>query len=272
MKEYFSIGDMSKIFNLNVRTLRYYDDIGLLEPAKVDENSGYRYYSSDQFERVDTIKYLRALDISISQIRRFFENSDISEMAAIMEEQEAEIRRKKDELTKIENKISNRLAQLKSAAGKPFGKIVRRTFPDRDTVIVRGEIQTSDDIESGVNIFRDESMREAVVFQGKIGVSVSKEDLEAGKFDKYSKIFIMLDPADPCEGTRSHIPGGEYLTMRFNGSHDTARKYYRKMLKYAAENDLSIAAGSVEISIIDSGITNDASKYVTELQIPVSEK
>jgi DNA-binding transcriptional MerR regulator/effector-binding domain-containing protein len=260
---------MSKIFNLNVRTLRYYDDIGLLKPAKVDENSGYRYYSSDQFERVDTIKYLRALDISISQIRRFFENSDIEEMAEIMEEQEAEIRRKKDELTTIENKISNRLKQLRSTAGEPFGKIGRRTFPDRDTVIVRKDIETSDDIETGVNIFRDESMREAVVFQGKVGVSISKEDMEAGKFSRYSKVFIMLDPADPCGGTHSFIPGGEFLILRFNGSHDTARKYYRRMLKYAAENDLKVAAGSVEISIIDSGITNDQSKYVTEIQIPV---
>ena len=48
MRELFSIGEMAKLFQTNIRTLRYYDEIGLLKPEWRDDNSGYRYYSTKQ--------------------------------------------------------------------------------------------------------------------------------------------------------------------------------------------------------------------------------
>ncbi len=71
MKELFSIGEISRLFDLNIRTLRYYDDIGLLKPETTDEKTGYRYYSTKKFERLNTIKYLRALDMPLERIMRF---------------------------------------------------------------------------------------------------------------------------------------------------------------------------------------------------------
>jgi len=44
----FKIGDFSRISQVSVKTLRYYDEIGLLRPAQVDRFTGYRYYSVDQ--------------------------------------------------------------------------------------------------------------------------------------------------------------------------------------------------------------------------------
>jgi hypothetical protein len=149
----------------------------------------------------------------ISQIKRFFDNSDISEMTAIMEEQEAEIRRKQEQLERIENKISNRLEQLKRAETQGLGKIEHRTIPPRELAIIRTEVTTIDDITVNVSGLRDKSMREAVVFQGKIGLSINRENILAGKFDKYDEVFIILDPADPYEGERDKIEGGEYITI-----------------------------------------------------------
>ena len=51
MKELFTIGEMAKLFGVNIRTLRYYDEIGILCPETTDPDSGYRYYSTRQFER-----------------------------------------------------------------------------------------------------------------------------------------------------------------------------------------------------------------------------
>ncbi len=45
MKELFSIGEMAKLFNMRVGTLRYYDEINILKPEKIDDETGYRYYS-----------------------------------------------------------------------------------------------------------------------------------------------------------------------------------------------------------------------------------
>lgn len=71
MAELFTIGEISRLFNVNIRTLRYYDNIGLLKPEYVNPQSGYRYYSVNQFELLNTIKYLRALDVSIEDIKYF---------------------------------------------------------------------------------------------------------------------------------------------------------------------------------------------------------
>jgi DNA-binding transcriptional MerR regulator len=57
MKEYFTIGEISKLFQVKIATLRYYDEIGLLRPEFTDEKTNYRYYSTQQFERLNSIKY-----------------------------------------------------------------------------------------------------------------------------------------------------------------------------------------------------------------------
>ena len=56
MKDLFTIGEIAKLFEINIRTLRYYDEINLLKPERIDPNSKYRYYSTKQFERLNTIK------------------------------------------------------------------------------------------------------------------------------------------------------------------------------------------------------------------------
>lgn len=55
MKNRFSIGQMAQLHNIPVKTLRYYDEIGLFTPAEVDPISGYRYYSIEQFEKLDIV-------------------------------------------------------------------------------------------------------------------------------------------------------------------------------------------------------------------------
>lgn len=51
MKGFFSIGEVSKLFNVKTSALRYYDEIGLLKPEYKDRKNNYRYYSTQQFER-----------------------------------------------------------------------------------------------------------------------------------------------------------------------------------------------------------------------------
>lgn len=68
MKDLFTIGEVSRLFNLNVKTLRYYDDINLFKPIFIDTNNNYRYYSTEQFEQLNTIMYLRALGMSLNTI------------------------------------------------------------------------------------------------------------------------------------------------------------------------------------------------------------
>ena len=100
----------------------------------IDETTNYRYYSTRQFERLNTIKYLRALDISTQQIGEFLRHRDVDVMLSILMEQQQEVQRKKEELELIEKKISNRLKQIDDALHSTCEEIVVKTFPPRQPV------------------------------------------------------------------------------------------------------------------------------------------
>ncbi len=64
----FKIGEFSRLVQIPVPTLRYYDQVGLLKPVEVDRSSGYRYYSANQLPRVHRILALKGLGFSLEQI------------------------------------------------------------------------------------------------------------------------------------------------------------------------------------------------------------
>lgn len=67
----FSIGEMAKLFQLSVSSIRHYEALGLLTPEYVDPATGYRYFGPRQFEVFNTIRYLRALDMPLEEIADF---------------------------------------------------------------------------------------------------------------------------------------------------------------------------------------------------------
>jgi DNA-binding transcriptional MerR regulator len=71
-----AIGDFSRLTHLSVRTLRRYHDAGLLEPATVDDATGYRYYSADQIPTAQVIHRLRELDVPLPDVQRILRSPD----------------------------------------------------------------------------------------------------------------------------------------------------------------------------------------------------
>jgi DNA-binding transcriptional MerR regulator len=71
------IGDFSRIGQVSVKTLRYYDEIGLLRACQTDTFSGYRYYTFDQLPRLNRILALKELGLSLNQIDQLL-NDDLS--------------------------------------------------------------------------------------------------------------------------------------------------------------------------------------------------
>ena len=69
----FKIGEFSKLCQVTVKTLRHYEEIGLLVPIEVDEWTGYRYYDISQLRRVNRIVYLKQLGLSLEEINELFE-------------------------------------------------------------------------------------------------------------------------------------------------------------------------------------------------------
>ena len=114
-KNLFSIGEVSKLFHISVSSLRHYETIGLLTPEYISPDTGYRYYGSKQFEILNTIRYLRALDMPLIEIEDFLKNKNISYIEEKLKQQQKIVLEKQQELKRIEQKINHRLKWLNDA-------------------------------------------------------------------------------------------------------------------------------------------------------------
>jgi DNA-binding transcriptional MerR regulator len=77
MDELMSIGHFARVSGLSVGTLRHYDEVGLLRPADVDGDTGYRRYRPDQLPQARAIRRLRELELSLDQIREVLATGDL---------------------------------------------------------------------------------------------------------------------------------------------------------------------------------------------------
>ena len=93
--ELFRIGEVARLFHLSVSTLRHYERLGLVTPERVDPDTGYRYYSARQFEALNTVRYLRALDMPLEEISDFVHNRDLDNIQAKLRQQRETVARKR---------------------------------------------------------------------------------------------------------------------------------------------------------------------------------
>lgn len=267
----FSIGEVSKMFHISVSSLRHYENIGLLTPKYISKESGYRYYSLEQFEILNTIRYLRALDMSLLEIESFLKNKDLETINKMLLEQKEAVQEKQRVLKRIEQKINNRLDWLKDATNIPLNTISIIKLPSCRIVWVDEclDIKNSIDLERPIRKL-DQSDAEAVIFLGKVGLGISCEHLLKEEIKKYDGIFLILDNEDLFTGKTSLLKETLCVRLRFRGSHLEAQKEYKKLLNYIKENKMQISGFSREITLIDYGVTNDIDKFVTEICIPVN--
>lgn len=270
MDKLLQIGEVAKLFHISVGSLRHYESAGLLTPEYVDKSTGYRYYSSRQFEVLNTILYLRVLDMPLSQIADFLKNKDVEVMQEKLLRQKELVHEKKRQLEIIERKIDNRLNRLDEARRSEPGKI--RVIDSKPGRIVRiydsVKLKTHLDLENPIRLL-EQKQHKTSVFLGKVGVDISKKHINEEKFDQYDCIFLLLDDEDDFIGKYDILPSEKCVCVRFKGSHEQAAEQYRKLLSYIRENNMTVNGYSREITIIDYGLTNDTEKFVTEIQIPV---
>jgi DNA-binding transcriptional MerR regulator len=84
---YYQIGEFAEAGGVSAKTLRFYDEIGLLRPASVDPRTGYRYYLPRQLEDLASILALKNLGVSLAQVRKLAaKRSSPAERRAILNE------------------------------------------------------------------------------------------------------------------------------------------------------------------------------------------
>ena len=78
----YSIQALAKLSGVTTRTLRWYDEIGLLKPSRVAE-SGYRYYGPKEVDRLQHILFFRELGVELSQVKNYLEDPSLDRLALL---------------------------------------------------------------------------------------------------------------------------------------------------------------------------------------------
>ncbi|WP_324911114.1 MerR family DNA-binding transcriptional regulator [Paenibacillus sp. lzh-N1] len=90
-KKYFSIGEVSRLKNVTIKALRYYHNIGLLIPAYINPDNGYRYYTINQFIYLDIIKISKQSNVSVKEIKALFAKAYTNYLKLYLEQKNEEI-------------------------------------------------------------------------------------------------------------------------------------------------------------------------------------
>ncbi len=102
----FQIGEFSKLTQITIRMLRYYDEAGLLKPAEIDPWTGYRMYSADQIPVLNKIIYLRDSGFTVSEIAEALNMEDDSSLVTQLDRKKLEVEQtiqvEQEKLNKIE--------------------------------------------------------------------------------------------------------------------------------------------------------------------------
>lgn len=272
MKDLFSIGEMSKLFNINIKTLRYYDEIGLFKPIYVDDTNDYRYYSTAQFEQLNTINYLKALGMSLNTINYHLKKRSIDNIVELFEKQKKITEEKIKELESIKQKLNNTINTIHYARQYDNLNIIQELeFNKRTVVLLRQKIKSKNDLELSARQLENNVNENASIFNGKVGISISKEKLIEGEFQEYDFIFFFVEGKRYDRKFLKVLPKGIYVTIRFNGTHEDSPIYYEKLVEYIEEKGYKIMDDSVEITLIDFGLTTEKSEFITEIQIAINK-
>ena len=112
MKRFFSIGELSRLQNISRQTLIFYDKTGLFRPAYIDPDNGYRYYSSNQLDYLDTICIMKRIGFSLGEIKAHMKSYTIDDSIVALRKQLSIIDRQIKELQMIKKRVENRCLQM----------------------------------------------------------------------------------------------------------------------------------------------------------------
>ena len=271
-KIFFTIGEISRLYNIPAKTLRYYDSVNLFSPSKINPENSYRYYSIDQFEMLNSIKYLRHMGFSIEDIKKHLNTRDSLSFKKKLEEyrklNEAEIRR----LKAVTESLDERIQELEEALhNTDFGTVRILSIPDRKILKLSETYSDIEDLELNLKKLENRSGIDPSIIIGRVGLTVSLSNLKKGCYSEYNSIFILQNSSSDSI-YNSILPGGEYVSTAVNsGDHSNSPEHYENIFKFLDENRYEITGDAVERVVIDSFITSDKSEHLTYIEIPVNK-
>lgn len=273
MNKKLKIGEFSKLCRVTVKTLRHYDEMGLLVPDATDEWTGYRYYSLEQFQQMGTILHLKRLGLSLAEIAEVLERGDSRPDIAT-------VRQKMKECQQELHRLSLRLQELQSLEtfftnNDSMSKMTVKSIPAR---IVASHRQVINDYDAlgplCVNVIGPEMMRLGCTCPEPQYCYTIEHDAE----HKDTNIDVEYCEAvgewhaDTPLLTFYEAPAIEKaLCFSHQGPYSTFSETMIQALQYVEEHQLQLTASPRFCYIDGPWNKEDESEWLTEIQIPVAD-
>lgn len=271
MKEYYTIGEISKIFSISTDTLRYYSKIGLIIPKQIRDNK-YRYYSIEQFEMISTILFLRSVDIPIKKIQQLLHHENISKI--------------QEEILKQENILQNKINYLKHLKSLIESFYWNSSEFTSDSLDIRIEklpklwvlskpFHTTEidlDIDS-ISLIHKETNQDWILTSNIISI-VSKENLLEKDYHTYAGYGLISESPCPTKSDSLKVLKESYYvsanTIIYRPDHSDVNIVYEHMLDYIDDHHLEITGDAIERNVLDMFINEQGENaHYIKIIIPI---
>ncbi len=267
----YSIGEFSRMTRVSVKALRLYHERGLLKPDFVDPESGYRYYTEEQFFDLRVVLELKALGFSLKDIHEILDHCE--EDCDLVEE-----------LERQKHKLNARISAYRTAVEniELILKTERRTMSDTNTderveekyvdeILIAGHRMKGryDEIGNGFGKVGRKAGR--WIAGPAMALYYDGEYKEEGA--DYEACFPVKKEVTADEINCRVIGGGKALTIVHQGPYDTLSDSYKILWDVVKANGLKLKIPSREIYLKGPGmiLKGNPKKYRTEIQFFVEE-
>jgi DNA-binding transcriptional MerR regulator/effector-binding domain-containing protein len=270
----FSIGEFARLGTVSVRTLRHYDEIGLLRPATVDPGTGYRGYSADQLGRLNRIMALKELGLSLAQARRLLDGITLEELQGMLMLRRAQLEHEMEEHKNQLLGVEARLRYIAREGAMPADDIVVKKIPAMSVVAIAGSAPAFGpaNIVPVVNrleeLFDRLGIRERVKEAGPYLLFYEHED--GSDVTVYLALPVAEPPASlPPPARYLVLPEIEAAVAVRNGPAASIFPFvYHDLVRWAEEHGYQVSPTGREVWVHEVDDIADADQQVFEVQLP----
>lgn len=270
-----SIGEFSNICKVSTKTLRYYSEIGLLEPGEVNPENGYRYYAVEQLEKMLFINRLKAYSFSLDEIKAILQSEETQDDNLYL----AFIRKKK-EIEKQVHNYSKILTQLENdISAIERGKSIMSYLEDIDVQLVdvpkmyllsiRKMVQVENYPTEYIKCYEKLLKRIA-----KDKLTMSGEPMVLFHSEEFSSSGLDTEFAIPVHeyvtGTRDFCPGLCLKTV-VRGAYSELSSVYARQIEWAEKEGYRCTNALFEVYITDPSQVESEQDNITEVYYPVKK-
>jgi len=270
MKKYYTIGEVSKIYDIATDSLRYYEKKGLVIPQRRD--NGYRIYSLEEIWRLNLIKDLRKLGFSVEQIKNYIDDRNIRKTKELIEREIILIEKEIKPLIRVQNKLKSKLKLIKELEeSNTCDNIQVKKIRDRKILFIEAEMSNDEEVDLALRKLESKNDEKLFLFANKdMGVFISNEGMEEKTYDLYDGAFFLLE--DSAEHYNMILPEGDYVTKIYKGYYKQSKQLIEDMMKFIKKENYIMMGKPMEIYRIDIHDTSIEEEFITEIQIPVEKR